>query len=91
MTDPVIKKAIAMRDGLVAAAREFRRIGKRSDHAATKELMEMDAVNCENAAEMLEKLGTEVDRLRLGIGIRHYGRLSGAKLMAMTKNWNGDA
>ena len=56
-------------------------------------LAEHDAVACERAAAMLEKLGTEVTRLRLGISHYYYCDHTGmsvVELRRMTENWNGD-
>jgi hypothetical protein len=90
MTDPVIVKAIQLRDQLVSCADELAiqaRIGRNS---SARELAAMEAQSCRDAAEMLEKLGTEVSRLRLAIGHFRYGRLARGALEAMANNWNGD-
>ena len=86
--DPIINQAKKLHGGLLSAAKEFRYIGARSTHAASKELMEHDAKTCEDAAKMLRKLGTEITRLRLGIGHYEYGKLTRADLIGMTENWN---
>lgn len=86
--DPVITQARNLRDGLQSAAVEFRRIAARSSHTATKELAEIDARICLDAAKMLQKLGTEVTRLRLGIGHYKYGKLDRLDLIKMATNWN---
>ena len=83
MTDATTKAAIKIRDRLNEVATELKR---RLD--GLPELNRMDARTCEDAALMLEKLGTEVTRLRLGIGCYRYGRLSRVDLFAMTRNWN---
>lgn len=87
-TDPVIRDAIKLRDGLLECAREFRVYGGKSRHASGRELAEMDAKVCENAAVMLQKLGTEVTRLRLCIGHFDYGRMDRSDLRRATQNWN---
>ncbi len=86
--DPIIDQAIRLRDGLLGAANEFRHIGGPSANAVTKELMELDAKTCEDAAKMLQKLGTEVTRLRLGIGHYRYGMVDRSALVRMSESWN---
>jgi hypothetical protein len=49
-----------------------------------------DAKTCEDAAALLQKLHTEVYRLREGIGCHFYGRISGPELAKMARTWNGD-
>lgn len=85
-SEPVIAAAIKLRDRLGDVAKE---IGYRRDGNA--ELNAMDAKVCADAAAMLEKLGTEVTRLRLGIGHLYYGRLDRTELWNMSRNWNSDA
>jgi len=88
-TDPVIRDAINMRDGLLHIAKEFRMQGEDPRVSATrKELAAIDAKYCEDAAEMLQKLGTEVDRLRMGIGGMLDYHMSRGDLRQMTRNWN---
>ncbi len=55
------------------------------------ELHLVDAKTCEDAAALLQKLHTEVYRLREGIGCHFYGRISGPELVKMSQTWNGDA
>ena len=90
MTDPVIKDAIKLRDGLLEAAKEFRILARRADRQTTRELREFDADCCEAAAKMMAKLGTEVTRLRLGIGHHLSGQmpLDRHELRKMTVDWN---
>lgn len=82
--DPVIDEALKIRDRLLNVAKE---IGYQHKPGA---LRDFDMKTCKQAAEMLQKLGTEVDRLRMGIGHFHHGRMSIFDLEKMTKNWNGD-
>lgn len=58
---------------------------------ARKELALIDAKTCDDAAALLQKFGTEVTRLRAGIGCYLYGRLERHELRQMTETWNGDA
>jgi hypothetical protein len=51
----------------------------------------IDAKSCEESAALLQKLATEVYRLREGIGCHHYGRLAEGDLWRMSRTWNGDA
>ena len=83
--DPVIAEAIKIRDNVRSAAKEFR---YRRD--GNKELNEMDAKACEDAAVMLQKLGTEVTRLRLAIGHYKYGMMSRQDLIKIPDTWNDD-
>ena len=76
-TDPVIRDAIKLRDGLRECAREWRyyvQMHARSD--AAKRMGEHDAKISERAAAMLEKFGIEVSRLRQAIGCFGDGRMS---------------
>lgn len=91
MTDPVIQEAIKLRDRLKDAAKEFRILEKRATHKATKKMAGRDAEACEESALMLQKLGTEVTRLREGIGCFKYGQLSRFDLIKMRDNWNDDS
>ena len=50
--------------------------------------LEHDAQISERAAAMLEKLGTEVDRLRQSIGCFGYGRLSHREISELVETWN---
>lgn len=91
-TDPVIRDAIKLRDGLIECAREWRhyvQMHARTD--AAKRLGEHDAQISERAAAMLEKLGTEVDRLRQAIGCFGDGRASRSELRHLVNSWNYDA
>ena len=88
--DAVMRKAIKQRDLLLECAREFRHYGAMARTNTGREMAERDAKACEDAAEMMAKLGTEVTRLRQGIGCFFCGRLDRIELNAMTKNWNGD-
>ena len=85
MTDVVIKDAIKLRDRLLDVAKELR---YRRD--GNLELNERDAKSCDDAAAMLQKLGTEVTRLREGIGCFKYGRLNRDRLIRLPDTWNSD-
>lgn len=74
-TDPVIADAITLRERLERCAKEFRIHGQMSRTDAGKTMAEFDAKSCEAAAEMLEKLGTEVTRLHPTFRPRTYGSL----------------
>jgi len=89
-TDPVIRDAIRLRDRLLDVTKEHDYKARAATHKSTIECAEMDAQTCRAAAAMLEKLGTEVTRLRLGIGHLHYGMMDRLELNQMTKNWNAD-
>ena len=86
--DPILDQAVKLRDGLLGAANEFRCRGALTKSAVTKELSELDAKTCEDAAKMHQKLGTEVTRLRLGIGHYKYGMLDRSDLIRMSESWN---
>ena len=83
MKDCVIKDAIKLRSRLLDVAKELR---IRRD--GNLELNEMDAKSCDDSAAMLRKLGTEVTRLREGIGCFKYGRLSRISLIQLPDTWN---
>ena len=84
MTDVIIESAIRLRDRLLELSKELRRNGPMNNET----LRRMDAANCEEAAKMLEKLGTEVTRLRLAIGHHSYRRMSHADLVRIADTWN---
>lgn len=83
MTDETLARAKKLRDGLLSTAKEIR---LRRDGDA--QLNEHDAKTCEDAAAMLQTLGTEVDRLRQGVGCFFEGRLDRATLKNMVRTWN---
>ena len=85
MTDPVIAQAIQIRDRLKDVSKE---IGMRQD--GNKELNDMDAETCTDAAHMLQKHGTEVTRLREVIGHYRYGMIERAALFRVMESWNDD-
>ena len=87
MTDPVIRDAIKLRDRLVECAKEFRILGKRAKTPAGASWA-IDANACDQAAAMLQKLGTEVTRLRLTIQHFDAGRMSRLELRKVVGNWN---
>ena len=90
-TDPVIRDAIKLRDGLIECAREWRyyvQMHARTD--AAKRMGEHDAQISERAAAMLEKLGIEIDRLRQAIGCFSDGRMSRPELRQLVNSWNDD-
>lgn len=82
MSDPVIKEAIRIRDRLQELATDLR---LRPGHVQAND---MDGRTCDEAAKMLQKLGTEVTRLRLFIQHHQHGRLSTADLYKVVENWN---
>lgn len=88
MTDRIIQTAITLRDCLVECAHELRYHGQKAMTDSAKELAAIDAATCDNAAIMLQTLGTEVTRLRLGIQHFHAGRMTRWDLLEMTENWN---
>ncbi len=83
MTDPVIAEAVKIRDRVRSAGQEFRR---RTD--GLRELNEIDAKSCDEAADMLQKLGTEVTRLRLAIGCYRDYRMNRSDLSHVADTWN---
>jgi len=83
MCDPVIMKAVKLRDGLLDVSKE---IGFRRDGNA--ELKAIDAKTCDESAKMLQVLGTEVTRLRRAIGHYLHGQLDRHSLRKITENWN---
>ena len=93
-SDPVIERAKKLRNSLLDTAKEFDYIAVTANakgNVLKFELAQMDAKVCRDAAEMLEKLGLEVDRLRQGIGCNYYtGSPDRNRLYRMTQNWNGD-
>lgn len=88
MTDPVISDAIKLRDALHECAKEFRVYRDVRSNVSGKTLAEYDARICQAAARMLEKLGTEVTRLRETIGCFHYGRANEKDLTNVWRSWN---
>ena len=92
MTDPVIQQARKLRDSLLDVAKEHDiRSESPSTSSVAAELAKMDAQTCRSAAEMLAKLGTEVTRLRLGIGHFDYGQMPRRELVQMSKTWNSQS
>ncbi len=89
--DPVIALAIKQRDCLLDCAKEFRIHGNMAKTVSAKKLAEFDAAVCEDAAKMLEKLGTEISRLRLAIQHFDHGRMGRFELRDVVKNWNGQS
>ena len=83
MTDPIIQHAIKLRSQLLDVAKELGR-----PPAMNMQLRAMDAKTCNDSAEMLKKLGTEIARLRLGIGHYEYGKISRHDLIQMPRSWN---
>lgn len=73
MQDETIRKAIKLRDHLRTLVFARDQISKDI---------------CRDAAEMLEKLGTEVTRLREAIGHRYYGTISDRELREIAETWN---
>ena len=86
--DPILDQAVQLRDDLLRTAKEFRFMGGPLASKATKELLALDAKTCDDAAKMLQKLGTEVTRLRLGIGHYKYGMLDRSDLIRISESWN---
>ena len=82
MSEYVIKDAIKTRDQLLEVSQQFKY--RRSKH---KELDSLDETTCEHAAELLQKLGTEVTRLRLTIEHYLYGRMGRDDLKNVVKTW----
>lgn len=105
-TDSVIKEAKRLRDRLISAGNElnrraeFLRLKANSPTVLVKEakamrteaeLAELDGKACLESAKMLQKLGTEVFRLRAGIGCYlDTGDPDRGRLRQMTQNWNDD-
>jgi hypothetical protein len=85
--DP-IEQGKKLHKRLSEVAEELRRHGQMARTDAGKELAELDASTCERAAAIIRILGTEVDRLRLGIQHFDHGRMDRFALRDMTKNWN---
>lgn len=90
MTDLVIATAIKLRDRMVDCAKEFELRKLTARRPVDVELAEGDAKDCLETAAMLQKLGTEVTRLRLAIQHFDCGRLSRFELREIVTNWNGD-
>lgn len=91
MTDSVIADGIKLRDRLLGTAKELRiqaEMHKVLGKATQSELCDMDAQVCEESAEMMQKLGTEVTRLRLGIGHFKHGQMSKLDLCKFPNTWN---
>lgn len=94
MSDSVIRDAIKLRDALLQVAKEIETRAEtdkalRRSSKTAQELALMDSRTCIEAAQMLQVLGTEVTRLREGIGLHHYGQLAERRLDWMAQNWNG--
>ena len=81
--DSTMREAIRLRDRLLDVAKELR---LRRD--GLPELNKLDAQSCDDSAQMLQKLGTEVTRLREGIGHFEYGMMSRHDLIQMPRRWN---
>ena len=88
MSDQVIKRSIWLRDQLLQCAKEFGYISEKTAHASAKRMAAHDKSTCEEAAAMIEKLGTEVTRLRLCIQHFDHGRMSRFALRDVVENWN---
>lgn len=88
MTDPVIKDAINLRDRLRDCAKEFRIHRQLLRHSSGKEMAEHDAKTCDDAAAMLQTLGTEITRLRLTIQHFAAGTMSRTDLRNVVRTWN---
>jgi hypothetical protein len=89
--DPTIEFATELHDRMIACAIEFYEQGRQSDKFG-KRLTAYDQQACLEAAEMLHKLGLEVQRLRLGIQCHaDTGDPDRLALRKMTENWNGDS
>ena len=86
--EDVTQQAKATADRLRSAATELRIAGQLRRTPAATELAEMDAKACEDAADLLRKLDTEVFRLREAIGCYDYGRLSRNSLVEISRSWN---
>lgn len=52
------------------------------------DLGDTSARTCADAADMLQVLGTEVDRLRQAIGCYLYGRIDRHELRKISESWN---
>lgn len=55
---------------------------------AGRKMAEQDYETAKASADLLDKLATEVARLRLGIGHAYHGRMSMTDLDRMTRTWN---
>jgi hypothetical protein len=95
MSDRVIENGVKLRDSLEQCAKEFRIHSQmaRTDSGKTlceydAQICEYDAQICEASARMLEKLGTEVTRLRLCIQHWRYGRMGDDELRKIPDTWN---
>lgn len=96
-----IEFAVKLRDGLRDTAKNatldaqmMRLIGKdgtKESRVNAAELKDYEATIAVQAALMLEKLGTEVTRLRLSIGCHlDTGDPTRADMRKIVTNWNGD-
>lgn len=89
--DQVTQDAIKLQRQLSEIASEFRMFSALAVTDVGSEIAKRNAKACDDAAAMLQKLGTEVTRLREGIGCYHYGRLDRQDLWRMARSWNGDS
>lgn len=83
--------AIKLRDRLLKTAQELRIDRDMAKDEARRELREYDATVCDEAARLLQVLGTEVTRLREGVGCYLDGRISRSLMRHIRESWNGDA
>ncbi len=88
-TESVIADSIRLRNRLVESAAFRSADTLRTD--AQRELRDYDVSVMEDAALMIEKLGQEVTRLRLGIGHFEYGQIDKSLLCKMARDWNGSS
>lgn len=83
MSDTILENGPKLRDHLLRVATEL----ELSRHG-NKELNQLDAKTCRDAAVAIQVLATEVNRLRLGIDCYLYGRLERSSLREMETTWN---
>jgi hypothetical protein len=91
MSDDATRDAIRLTNSLVDLGKYLHVSARVEQDPAKRQLMVYDSKTCQDAAQMLQKLGTEVVRLREGIGCFHYGKLNERDLYGMSQNWNGES
>ena len=89
MTDIVLQQAKGLKERLLDIAQEHDYMSMKPGLSTVQQDMhELDRQSCIDSANMIEKLATEVIRLRLSIGHFKYGRLSEFDLFKVSETWN---
>lgn len=87
--DP-IKEAIELRHYLLGIAGLLRVEARTATVASKRMALAMDSDTVEKAAQMLQKLTTEIMKLRVAIEKANQGKLTLVELSRLAELWNGD-